>query len=130
MLYQISDGAVAFGDDLILHSIDFEIRNTEKIAIVGRNGCGKTTLVNLLMRIYDTTNGNILVDGVDIKEYDYEDYLSLFSTVFQDYQQYSFKLVDYVSSGSVQIRGINMRQNKLVGKLLILFSIWEEQIYF
>ena len=40
MLYQISNGAVAFGDDLILHSIDFEIRNTEKIAIVGRNGCG------------------------------------------------------------------------------------------
>ncbi len=48
MLYQISDGAVAFGDDLILHSIDFEIRNTEKIAIVGRNGCGKTTLLKLI----------------------------------------------------------------------------------
>ena len=46
MLYQISNGAVAFGDDVILHSIDFEIRNTEKIAIVGRNGCGKTTLLS------------------------------------------------------------------------------------
>lgn len=48
MLYQISNGAVAFGDDVILHSIDFEIRNTEKIAIVGRNGCGKTTLLKLI----------------------------------------------------------------------------------
>lgn len=48
MLYQISNGAVAFGDDVILHSIDFEIRNTEKIAIVGRNGCGKTTILKLI----------------------------------------------------------------------------------
>lgn len=48
MLYQISNGAVAFGDAVILHSIDFEIRNTEKIAIVGRNGCGKTTLLKLI----------------------------------------------------------------------------------
>lgn len=48
MLYQISNGAVAFGDDVILHSINFEIRNTEKIAIVGRNGCGKTTLLKLI----------------------------------------------------------------------------------
>ncbi len=48
MLYQISNGAVAFGDDVILHSIGFEIRNTEKIAIVGRNGCGKTTLLKLI----------------------------------------------------------------------------------
>lgn len=48
MLYQISNGTVAFGDDVILHSIDFEIRNTEKIAIVGRNGCGKTTLLKLI----------------------------------------------------------------------------------
>lgn len=48
MLYQISNGAVAFGDDVILHSIDFEIRNTEKIAIVGRNGCGKTTFLKLI----------------------------------------------------------------------------------
>ncbi len=48
MLYQINNGAVAFGDDVILHSIDFEIRNTEKIAIVGRNGCGKTTLLKLI----------------------------------------------------------------------------------
>ena len=44
MLYQISNGAVVFGDDVILHDINFEIRNTEKIAVVGRNGCGKIAL--------------------------------------------------------------------------------------
>ena len=48
MLYQISNGAVVFGDDVILHDINFEIRNTEKIAVVGRNGCGKTTLLKLI----------------------------------------------------------------------------------
>ncbi len=53
MLLQISNGAVAFGDDVILHDIDFEIRNTEKIAVVGRNGCGKTTLLKLINGEYE-----------------------------------------------------------------------------
>ena len=48
MLYTIQNGAVAFADNVILHDINFEIRNTEKIAIVGRNGCGKTTLLKLI----------------------------------------------------------------------------------
>ncbi len=49
MLYQISNGAVAYADNLVLHDINFEIRNTEKIAVVGRNGCGKTTLLKLIL---------------------------------------------------------------------------------
>ena len=61
MLYQISNGAVSFGDDLILHSIDFEIRNTEKIAIVGRNGCGKTTLLKLI-------SGEVDMEKIDSDE--------------------------------------------------------------
>lgn len=61
MLYQISNGAVAFGDDVILHSIDFEIRKTEKIAIVGRNGCGKTTLLKLI-------SGEIEMEKLDSDE--------------------------------------------------------------
>lgn len=61
MLYQISNGAVAFGDDVILYSIDFEIRNTEKIAIVGRNGCGKTTLLKLI-------SGEIEMEKLDSDE--------------------------------------------------------------
>ena len=48
MLYQICNGAVAFADDVILHDVNFEIRGTEKIAVVGRNGCGKTTLLKLI----------------------------------------------------------------------------------
>ena len=60
MLYQISNGAVAFGDDVILHSIDFEIRNTEKIAIVGRNGCGKTTLARTILGMMHDYTGEVI----------------------------------------------------------------------
>lgn len=61
MLYQICRGAVSFGDDVILHDINFEIRNTEKIAVVGRNGCGKTTLLKLI-------NGEVELDKRDSDE--------------------------------------------------------------
>lgn len=61
MLYQISNGAVSFGDDVILHTINFEIRNTEKIAIVGRNGCGKTTLLKLI-------SGEVDMEKIDSDE--------------------------------------------------------------
>ena len=61
MLYQINNGAVVFGDDVILHDINFEIRNTEKIAVVGRNGCGKTTLLKLIA-------GDIHMNNLDSDE--------------------------------------------------------------
>lgn len=68
MLYQINNGAVVFGDDVILHDIQFEIRNTEKIAIVGRNGCGKTTLLKLIngeveLYLEDGEEGSISMTG-------------------------------------------------------------------
>ena len=68
MLYQISNGAVVFGDNVILHDIYFEIRNTEKIAVVGRNGCGKTTLLKLIsgeVELYqeDGDEGTIAMAG-------------------------------------------------------------------
>lgn len=68
MLYQISNGAVAYSGDAILHDIYFEIRNTEKIAVVGRNGCGKTTLLKLIcgeveMEKYDGVNSSIARTG-------------------------------------------------------------------
>ena len=63
MLYQICHGAVSFADDEILHDINFEIRNTEKIAVVGRNGCGKSTTLKLLTKILKPNSGTVKVEG-------------------------------------------------------------------
>lgn len=72
----------------------------EKIAVVGRNGSGKTTLIKLLCRLYDPQEGQILLNGVDIREYRYEEYLKFFSTVFQDYCIFAFTLGENVAAES------------------------------
>jgi subfamily B ATP-binding cassette protein MsbA len=68
----------------VLHNINFEIKKGETVAIVGNSGGGKSTLVNLLLRLYDVVNGNILIDGIDIKEYCLKDVRRLFGVVNQD----------------------------------------------
>ena len=71
----------------------------EKIALVGRNGSGKTTFIKLLCRLYDPTEGAIFLNGVDIREYDYASYLSIFSVVFQDFQLFGFPLGQNIAAG-------------------------------
>ena len=68
-----------------LNGINLNFRPGERLAVVGLNGSGKTTMIKLLCRLYDPTEGEILLDGINIKEYDYAQYTSLFSVVFQDY---------------------------------------------
>lgn len=68
------------------------------MALVGKNGCGKSTLVKLLCRLYDPTEGEISINGIDIKEYKYEEYMALFSVVFQDSKLFSFSLAENVSA--------------------------------
>jgi len=67
-----------------LRNLSLKFNPTERLAVVGLNGSGKTTMIKLLCRLYDPTEGEIFLDGVNIKEYDYEQYISLFSVVFQD----------------------------------------------
>ena len=86
----------------VIRNMNFKIETGEKIALVGKNGCGKTTLINLILRIFDPTEGTVLLNGIDIKEYEYEEYLKFFSAVFQDYQLYAVKLCDYISFGNVK----------------------------
>ena len=81
-----------------LEHMSFTVHSREKISIVGENGTGKSTLVKLLMRLYDPTEGQILVDGVDIRQYDYEEYLSIFAPVFQDYKLFAFTVGENISS--------------------------------
>ena len=80
-----------------LEKINLKFHSGEKIAVVGENGSGKTTMIKLMCRLYDPTEGAILLNGVDIRQYRYEDYLKLFSVVFQDFKLLSFSLAQNVS---------------------------------
>ncbi|MCI8553764.1 MAG: ABC transporter ATP-binding protein [Clostridiales bacterium] len=82
-----------------LEDICLAIAPEEKFSIIGENGAGKTTFVKLLMRLYDPTDGVILVDGVDIREYDYDEYLRLFSPVFQDFRLFPNTIRENIGFG-------------------------------
>ncbi|SHL80422.1 ATP-binding cassette, subfamily B [Anaerocolumna jejuensis DSM 15929] len=70
----------------VLSHIYLKLHHGNQIAIVGKNGSGKSTLIKLLCRLYEPTSGAIFLNGVDIREYDYNEYLTLFSVVFQDFK--------------------------------------------
>lgn len=86
-------------DRLILRNISFRLKTGKKLAIVGANGAGKTTFIKLLCRLYDPTEGQILLNGIDIRKYDYDEYIRLFSIVFQDYKIFSFSVAENVAAG-------------------------------
>lgn len=79
-----------------LKNVSIKIKSQEKLSIVGENGAGKTTFVKLLTRLYDPTEGLIKLNGVNIKEIDYNLYQSLISAVFQDYKLFSFTLKENI----------------------------------
>lgn len=79
-----------------MKNINFSIHPGEKIAIVGYNGAGKTTLTKLLMRLYDVTDGEILLDSINIKEYSIKDYRDYFGAVFQDYKLFAGTVLENV----------------------------------
>ena len=84
-------------DKLILDNISIKIRSGEHLSIVGLNGAGKTTFIKLLCRLYDPTSGEILVNGVNIKEYDYQQYMALFAPVFQDFRLFAFPIEENIT---------------------------------
>ena len=86
-------------DRLILKNISFKLNAGKKLAIVGANGAGKTTFIKLLCRLYDPTEGQILLNGIDIRKYDCDEYIRLFSIVFQDYKIFSFSVAENVAAG-------------------------------
>lgn len=81
-----------------LDNISCKITLKNKIAVVGRNGAGKTTFIKLLCRLYDPTEGFITLNGIDIKKYNYKDYLNLFGVVFQDFNLFAFPLGENIAS--------------------------------
>ena len=83
-----------------LRHINLKFKIGEKMAVVGENGSGKTTFIKLLCRLYDPTEGVILLNGIDIKKYDYDEYMSIFSVVFQDFKLFSFSLGQNVAANT------------------------------
>ena len=84
-------------DVKVLEDVNITIKQGEHLSVVGLNGAGKTTFIKLLCRLYDPTEGEILLDGVNIKEYDYAEYMSLFSPVFQDFRLFSFTIKENIA---------------------------------
>ena len=81
----------------VLRDVNIKIRSGEHLSVVGLNGAGKTTFIKLLCRLYDVTEGEILVDGVNIKEYSEEEYRRLFAVVFQDFRLFAFSLRENIA---------------------------------
>lgn len=81
-----------------LKNINIKISNGEHLAVVGRNGSGKTTFIKLMCRLYDVTDGDILINGINIKEYSKESVISLYSVVFQDFKIFSTTLAQNISA--------------------------------
>jgi len=82
-----------------LKNVSLKFKYGERLAIVGENGSGKTTFIKLLCRLYDPTEGEILLNGIDIRKYNYHEYMNIFSVVFQDFQLLSFELGQNVAAG-------------------------------
>ena len=92
-------------DKDVLKHVSTTLRAGQKQALVGANGAGKTTFVKLLCRLYDPTEGQILLDGTDIREYDYDEYLKLFSFVFQDFRLFALPLGENIAaSGTYDVQ--------------------------
>ena len=85
-------------DTYALKNINIRINNGEKLAVVGRNGSGKTTFIKLLCRLYDVDEGEILINGINIKEYTRDSLNNLYSVVFQDYKILSLTVADNISA--------------------------------
>ncbi len=100
--YEVEFRGVSFqypgSESFALKNVNVKFRVGERLAVVGENGSGKTTFIKLLTRLYDPTEGQILLNGIDIRKYSYLEYMSIFSVVFQDFMLFAFPLGQNVAA--------------------------------
>jgi ABC-type multidrug transport system fused ATPase/permease subunit len=106
----------------VLEGINFKIYKGQTIGIIGLNGSGKSTILKLLMRLYDVEKGKVLINGVDIKEYDTDSLYNQFSVVFQDFCRYSLTIREFIML-SDRVTEENIEKLRKVLKLLQLDSL-------
>jgi ATP-binding cassette subfamily B protein len=102
-------------DRPILRNLNLFLKPDERIALIGENGEGKTTIVKLLTRLYDPTAGQILLDGVNLREYDLDDYASNIAVIFQDFMRYDMTAWENIAVGQIGARE-NLAQVELAAK--------------
>ena len=112
-------------DKMILDNISIKIRSGEHLSIVGLNGAGKTTFIKLLCRLYDPTSGEILVNGVNIKEYDYQQYMALFAPVFQDFRLFAFPIEENIMLTDGEEEECSKEDEQRVEKIIELVNLTE-----
>jgi ATP-binding cassette subfamily B protein len=88
----------------VLEDVNFRLEPGERIALVGANGQGKTTIVKLLTRLYDVTSGRILLDGIDLRDYNVEDLRKNIAVIFQDFVRYEMTASDNIAIGRIEER--------------------------
>ena len=110
--------AYAGSDRMVVQNINFVLHPDEKLALIGENGAGKTTLVKLLARLYDPTEGRILLDGTDLREYDVEDVRREIGVIFQDYMRYDLLVRENIGFGKVDSLGDRLRVESAAAKSL------------
>jgi ATP-binding cassette subfamily B protein len=93
----------------VLDDVNFRLEPGERIALVGANGQGKTTIVKLLTRLYDVTSGRILLDGIDLRDYDVEELRKNIAVIFQDFVRYEMTASDNIAIGRIEERGDEFR---------------------
>jgi ATP-binding cassette subfamily B protein len=113
----------AYKDEMVLKNLNMEFRKDKTYALVGHNGAGKTTITKLLLRFYDPTDGQILLNGRNIKDYNLQQYRKLFATAFQDNKLLSMSVKDNVLMGEEVSES---KKNELVSKALKLSGVYDK----
>ena len=111
------------GEAYILRHVNLTIRSGEHLSIVGLNGAGKTTFIKLLCRLYDVTEGEICVDGINIKDYSLSEYRKLLTVVFQDFQLFAFSLRENVALDATE-----QADEKEIEHALSLSGIYDDAV--
>ena len=106
-------------DRWAVRNINFELRTGERIALVGENGAGKTTLTKLLTRLYDPTEGRVLLDGVDLREYDINSLRRAIGVIFQDFVRYDFRFDENIAVGEISMTQSHINGDRAIDQSVL-----------